>query len=103
MQLIRGLVLFMWMVIAFGDPPVSVPDCINPTLPFANQQAARNYALYYLNECVYEYWKSESEYRGMKGYKAMFGGDGYAVNQSTVIQIDNQTIKGYKWWRAKAV
>eukprot|EP01083_Nonionella_stella_P028263 77840_1 len=105
MQLIHTLVLFKCMIVVFADKPPPAPGaCHKPTLPFASQQAAENYAHYYLHECIYEYYKQDTNYGdGVQGYKAMFGGEGYMYNESTVFQIDNKTMNGYLAHRQKTV
>eukprot|EP01083_Nonionella_stella_P111318 326473_1 len=130
MRLIRTLILLKCIVTVFGDPPQdngppegngppedngppekakvhqTIPHRIvkKPTLPFADETATRDYMSYYLQDCLYEYWKTGSDvYHGTNGYTAMFGGSGYSFNKSTVVDMDGQKMNGFERWRAKAV
>eukprot|EP01083_Nonionella_stella_P067683 179189_1 len=102
---IRILILLKCIFTVFGKQggQSNEPDCVNPTLPFANEQAANQSMLYFLNDCLYKYWKADSAYKGMNGFRQMFGDDGYMYNKSTVMKMDNQTMKGFRQWRAKTV
>eukprot|EP01084_Bolivina_argentea_P229911 387925_1 len=102
MRHIHGLLFLTLMIAAFGDPPTPViGDCRKPSLPFTSEHEAENFVFYFA-ECVYQYYKLDTTYEGMPGFKRMFGGEGYQFNKSTIFEYDGRTMN-YEKWSGKTV
>eukprot|EP01083_Nonionella_stella_P075574 205499_1 len=90
-------------ITTYADPPQhTIPDCAQPNPPFIDETEALNVARVYLG-CLYNYYKSNSEYKGVNGFRQMFGDDGYLYNASTEFDSDGTKMHSYRQMRAKAV
>eukprot|EP01083_Nonionella_stella_P188955 697679_1 len=99
-------ILFMFIIwflpIQECSQPSSDPICNKPNVPFTSRQAAID-AMEHYHICTYEWWRSDSQYNGMAGYRKVYGNDGHLSNESTVFEIDSTPFFGFARSRAAAI
>eukprot|EP01083_Nonionella_stella_P098420 276749_1 len=99
---VASIMLCIVLVVPDKKDDDDEPYCKKVQVPFI-ETSASDYVHYFITDCVYNYWKANTSYKAMPGFKQMFGDDTYRYNASTIIEVDGERINGYKQWRAKSV
>eukprot|EP01084_Bolivina_argentea_P101097 181316_1 len=97
-------ILQILIVVVFSKHPSTFTegDCARPSLPFTSKSDAQYHATI-VRKCIWDYWRCDSQYKGIKGFHELWGSEGYLINDSSKIQFDKNPLNGFNSFRAKSI